>query len=184
MGRRAVVASAFPHFGEEDCLRGWNGSGTIFFSLCNLRCVFCQNWDISQKAAGAECPPGEIAELMLDAPGARLPQHQLRHARARRAPGPRGDRRRPSRAGCDLPIVYNTSAYDSVESLRLLDGVVDIYMPDFKFWERGDGPAAGQGEGLPGAGAGGDPGDAPTGRRAAVRRPTGWRGAGCWCGTW
>src|SRR5919108_4780366 len=55
-GRYAVVSSAFPHFGEEDCLRGWNGSGTIFFAHCNLRCVFCQNYDISQKAAGAECP--------------------------------------------------------------------------------------------------------------------------------
>src|ERR671927_356271 len=64
-GRHARVASAFPHFGEEDCLRGWNGSGTIFFSLCNLRCVFCQNWDISQQAAGAECPPEAIAERML-----------------------------------------------------------------------------------------------------------------------
>ena len=52
-GRYARVASAFAHFGEEDCLRGWNGSGTIFFSLCNLRCVFCQNWDISQQTVGA-----------------------------------------------------------------------------------------------------------------------------------
>ena len=60
-GRYAVVASAFPHFGEEDCLRGWNGSGTIFFGLCNLRCVFCQNWDISQRRRGRECAADEIA---------------------------------------------------------------------------------------------------------------------------
>src|SRR5271165_1238438 len=65
-GRYARVASAFAHFGEEDCLRGWNGSGTIFFSLCNLRCVFCQNWDISQQSVGSECPPEKLAELMLD----------------------------------------------------------------------------------------------------------------------
>src|SRR5262245_22591229 len=65
-GRYARVASAFPHFGEEDCLRGRYGSGTIFFSLCNLRCVFCQNWDISQQSVGAECPPERVAELLLD----------------------------------------------------------------------------------------------------------------------
>ena len=133
-GRYARVASAFPHFGEEDCLRGWNGSGTIFFSLCNLRCVFCQNWDISQKAAGAECPPGEIAGRMLalQRRGCHninfvTPEHvvpQVLEAIAEAVP-----------RGLELPIVYNTSSYDSVESLRLLEGVVDIYMPDFKFWE-------------------------------------------------
>src|SRR4030095_1757788 len=64
-GRQAIVASAFHHFGEEDCLRGWDGSGTIFFSLCNLRCVFCQNWDISQKREGREMTAKEIATLML-----------------------------------------------------------------------------------------------------------------------
>jgi putative pyruvate formate lyase activating enzyme len=134
-GRYARVASAFPHFGEEDCLRGWNGSGTIFFSLCNLRCVFCQNWDISQKSVGAECPPEKIAELMLALQDRGChninfvtPEHvapQVIEAIA--AAIPRGLR---------LPIVYNTSAYDSVASLKLLDGIVDIYMPDFKFWER------------------------------------------------
>jgi putative pyruvate formate lyase activating enzyme len=133
-GRYARVASAFPHFGEEDCLRGWNGSGTIFFSLCNLRCVFCQNWDISQQAAGAECPPEAIAERMLalQRRGCHninfvTPEHvvpQVLEAIAAAIP-----------RGLNLPIVYNTSAYDSVESLRLLDGVIDIYMPDFKFWE-------------------------------------------------
>jgi putative pyruvate formate lyase activating enzyme len=133
-GRFAHVASAFPHFGEEDCLRGSFGSGTIFFSLCNLRCVFCQNWDISQKAAGAECPPERIAELMLalQAQGCHninfvTPEHVVPQViEAVSAAVPRGLR---------LPIVYNTSAYDSVASLKLLDGIVDIYMPDFKFWE-------------------------------------------------
>src|SRR3990172_12090253 len=65
-GRNAYVASAFPHFGEEDCLRGWRGSGTIFFSFCNLKCVFCQNWDISQKEIGHEHSAGELAKLMLE----------------------------------------------------------------------------------------------------------------------
>ncbi len=134
-GRYARVSSAFPHFGEEDCLRGWNGSGTIFFGLCNLRCVFCQNWDISQQPAGNELPPDRIADVLLDlqARGCHninfvTPEHvapQVLEAIA--AAIPRGLR---------LPIVYNTSGYDSVESLKLLDGIVDIYMPDFKFWKR------------------------------------------------
>ena len=68
-GRHAIVASAFPHFGEEDCLRGWRGSGTIFFGLCNLRCVFCQNWDISQKKRGKECTAEEISTLMSSSGG-------------------------------------------------------------------------------------------------------------------
>lgn len=132
-GRHARVASAFPHFGEEDCLRGWNGSGTIFFCLCNLRCVFCQNWDISQQASGKEMPADEIAEVMLalQARGCHninfvTPEHvapQVVEAIAAAIP-----------KGLTLPIVYNTSAYDAVSSLRLMEGLVDIYMPDFKFW--------------------------------------------------
>jgi putative pyruvate formate lyase activating enzyme len=134
-GRYAVVSSVFPHFGEEDCIRGINGSGTIFFGLCNLRCVFCQNWDISQQRAGKECTGEEIARFML-----RLqelgchninfvtPEHvvpQVIEAIAAAVP-----------IGLNLPIVYNTSGYDQVSSLRLLDGLIDIYMPDFKFWKR------------------------------------------------
>jgi putative pyruvate formate lyase activating enzyme len=133
-GRYAIVASAFPHFGEEDCLRGWQGSGTIFFSLCNLRCSFCQNWDISQQRSGKECGPGEIAALMLSLQERGChninfvtPEHvapQVVEAIAVAGP-----------AGLRLPIVYNTSAYDALSSLRMLDGLIDIYMPDFKFWE-------------------------------------------------
>jgi putative pyruvate formate lyase activating enzyme len=125
-GRHAVVSSAFPHFGEEDCLRGWNGSGTIFFGLCNLRCVFCQ---------GCECTASQIADMMLalQERGCHninfvTPEHvapQVIEAIAAAVP-----------RGLSLPIVYNTSAYDSLSSLRLLDGLVDIYMPDFKFWSR------------------------------------------------
>ena len=134
-GRHAVVSSAFPHFGEEDCLRGHRGSGTIFFGLCNLRCVFCQNWDISQKRSGRELPAEHIAGMMLDLQERGChninfvtPEHvvpQVIEAIAAALP-----------RGLEVPIVYNTSAYDSVESLKLLDGLVDIYMPDFKFWHR------------------------------------------------
>ena len=133
-GRYAQVASYFPHFGEEDCLRGWRGSGTIFFSMCNLRCSFCQNWDISQAQRGQETPPDRLAAMMLElqARGCHninfvTPEHvvpQVLEALIFAVEG-----------GLRLPIVYNTSAYDSLTSLRLLDGVVDIYMPDFKLWD-------------------------------------------------
>lgn len=135
-GRHAVVSSAFPHMGEEDCLRGWNGSGTIFFAHCNLRCVFCQNYDISQgvrPGAGREASAAEIAALALALQGRGChninfvtPEHvvpQVLEALALAVDG-----------GLHVPIVYNTSAYDSVESVDLMDGVVDIYMPDFKLW--------------------------------------------------
>jgi putative pyruvate formate lyase activating enzyme len=133
IGRRAVVASAFPHFGEEDCLRGWRGSGTIFFSGCNLRCVFCQNFETSQLCEGTPLDAPRLAQAMLELQAAGChninfvtPEHvvpQLLEAL------PLAIER-----GLRLPLVYNTSAYDSLESLRLLDGVVDIYMPDFKLW--------------------------------------------------
>lgn len=133
-GRRPYVASAFHHFGEEDCLRGRNGSGTIFFSYCNLKCVFCQNWDISSREAGRELDAPQIAELMLrlQEEGCHninfvTPEHvapQLVEAIAVAVP-----------LGLTVPIVYNTSGYDAIASLRLMEGLVDIYMPDFKFWE-------------------------------------------------
>jgi putative pyruvate formate lyase activating enzyme len=133
IGRRAVVASHFPHFGEEDCLRGRRGSGTIFFSGCNLRCVFCQNHDISWEVRGEVVTPDRLAEMMLElqASGCHninwvTPEHvvpQILEAL------PLAFER-----GLELPIVYNTSAYDSLDSLRLLAGIVDVYMPDFKLW--------------------------------------------------
>ena len=134
-GRYAYVSSAFPHFGEEDCLRGSRGSGTIFFARYNLRCVFCQNWDISQdKSAGEEVTPRQLAGLMLalQAKGCHninfvTPEHvvpQILEA----LPG-------AIEGGLRLPLVYNTSAYDALSSLALMDGVVDIYMPDFKYWD-------------------------------------------------
>ena len=134
-GRYAMVSSAFAHLGEEDCLRGWRGSGTIFFGGCNLRCVFCQNWNISQQATGKICTAEELARLMLalQEQGCHninlvTPEHvapQVIEALAVAVP-----------AGLHLPVVYNTSAYDALSSLQLLDGLIDIYMPDFKFWTR------------------------------------------------
>jgi putative pyruvate formate lyase activating enzyme len=135
IGRQAVVASYFPHFGEEDCLRGRNGSGTVFFSGCNLRCVFCQNHDISWEVRGERATPQRLASMMLElqAIGCHninwvTPEHvvpQILEALPHAVAG-----------GLDLPIVYNTSSYDSLDSLRLMEGVVDVYMPDFKVWTR------------------------------------------------
>jgi putative pyruvate formate lyase activating enzyme len=135
IGRQAVVASCFPHFGEEDCLRGRNGSGTIFFSGCNLRCVFCQNHDISWEVRGERTTPERLASMMLElqAIGCHninwvTPEHvvpQILEALPHAVAG-----------GLELPIVYNTSSYDSLDSLRLMEGVVDLYMPDFKVWTR------------------------------------------------
>jgi putative pyruvate formate lyase activating enzyme len=133
-GRYAVVSSHFPHFGEEDCLRGWNGSGTIFFGWCNLRCVFCQNYDTSWEGQGHTVKEDELAAMMLrlEERGCHninfvTPEHvvpQILEAL------PLAVER-----GLRLPLVYNTSAYDSLDSIELMDGVVDIYMPDFKFWD-------------------------------------------------
>jgi putative pyruvate formate lyase activating enzyme len=136
-GRYAVVSSWFPHFGEEDCLRGWRGSGTIFFGHCNLRCVFCQNYDISQAirpgAVSPGHPPEQIAGMMLDLQDRGChninfvtPEHVV--PQVIEAVAVAADR------GLRLPIVYNTSAYDSLESIAQMDGIVDIYMPDFKCW--------------------------------------------------
>ena len=133
-GRLAIVSSHFPHHGEESCLSGWQGSGTIFFAGCNLRCVFCQNFDISWQVCGTPVPPRALAAMMLElqAQGCHninfvTPEHvapQIVEALPLAIEG-----------GFRLPLVYNTSAYDSLESLALMDGLVDIYMPDFKYWD-------------------------------------------------
>ncbi len=132
VGREAIVASYGAHFGEEDVLRGWRGSGTVFFSGCNLRCVYCQNYDISQFVSGQAVDAAQLAEIFLEVQregchnlNLVTPSHvvaQILEALAIAVPH-----------GLRLPIVYNTSGYDSVATLRLLDGVVDIYMPDVKY---------------------------------------------------
>lgn len=137
-GRDAVVSSAFAHHGEEACLRGTRGSGTIFFAHCNLRCVFCQNFDISQGIAASEgegLPAEGIARLMLrlQLDGCHnvnfvTPEHVV--PQVLEAVEIAVER------GLEVPIVYNTSAYDAHESLDLMDGVVDVYMPDLKTLSR------------------------------------------------
>ena len=132
IGAEAVVASAGPHFGEESVLIGQGGSGTIFFAGCNLKCVFCQNYDISHSDTGVVTSPAELAQLMLglEARGCEninfvTPTHvavqiaeAIKLARQQKL---------------SLPIVYNCGGYESLKTLKGLAGLVDIYMPDFKF---------------------------------------------------
>ncbi|HTP53068.1 MAG TPA: radical SAM protein [Anaeromyxobacteraceae bacterium] len=132
VGARAVVHGAFPHFGEERCLSGSAGSGTIFFSGCNLRCDYCQNWETSQEGEGREVAPGELAATMLDLQRQGChnvnlvsPSHVV--AQVLEAVALAADQ------GLRVPLVYNTGGYDASEALALLDGVVDIYMPDLKY---------------------------------------------------
>jgi len=134
-GRQAVVASYCPHFGEEAPLTGSGGSGTIFFSGCSLGCAFCQNYEISHGCEGTAVNDVQLAAIMLDLQRQGChninfvtPSHvvpQILEALAIAA-----------EQGLCIPLVYNTSAYDRESTLGLLDGIVDIYMPDFKFWSR------------------------------------------------
>ncbi len=135
-GMRARVSSYNPHLGEEDPLRGWRGSGTIFFTRCNLRCQYCQNHDISQTDAGREVEPQELAAIMLELQACGChninfvsPSHVVAQILAALALA--------ARAGLRLPLVYNTGGYDSMSALKLLDGVIDIYMPDMKYAHTG-----------------------------------------------
>ncbi|MBU0969048.1 MAG: radical SAM protein [Proteobacteria bacterium] len=135
-GKKAVVASFSPHFGEEPQLVGVNGSGTLFFSHCNLKCIFCQNYEISVQGQGQAATAGQIASIMLylqrrNCHNINLvtPSHvvpQILEAVEIAAAG-----------GLTIPLVYNCSGYESLETLELLKDVIDIYLPDFKFWEPG-----------------------------------------------
>lgn len=133
-GLQALVASYHAHFGEESCLVGTYGSGTIFFANCNLACIFCQNWDISQMPNGHEVTPEELADMMirLQQKGCHninfvSPTHVV-HAIIEALPF-------AIERGLTIPLVYNSGGYDSVETLQLLDGIFDIYMPDFKYMD-------------------------------------------------
>ncbi|KAJ5101999.1 pyruvate formate lyase activating enzyme [Penicillium alfredii] len=130
----AKVNVIAPHRGEEPCIQGYHGSGSVFFSGCSLRCVFCQNHDIAHQRNGFDLTPEELAEwyvklqqigkvhnINLVTPEHVVPQVALSILTARDM-------------GLRLPILYNTSSFDSLDSLRLLDGLVDIYLPDFKVW--------------------------------------------------
>ena len=131
-GALARVAAANLHFGEEPCLTGTRGSGTVFFSGCNLACDFCQNFPLSQYGQGVDRTPGEIAGmfLALERRGAHninlvTPSHvipQILHSLALARSG-----------GLSVPVVYNSNGYDEPEMLRLLEGWIDIYLPDMKY---------------------------------------------------
>ena len=131
-GADAIVHSHGPHHGEEDPLSGWCGSGTIFFSWCNLRCVYCQNWEISRNGTGLQVRGAELASIMLELQDKGChninlvsPSHVVAQVLEAMLIA--------SKRGLRLPLVYNTGGYDSLESLGLLDGVIDIYMPDMKY---------------------------------------------------
>ncbi len=133
-GRKASVSSSGPHHGEERCLSGNSGSGTIFFTHCNLRCVFCQNYDISLLGHGGQLESEDLARMMLRLQDQGChninlvtPSHVVPQILEALVPA--------VEQGLRLPIVYNTGGYDHPDTLRLLDGVVDIYMPDLKFWD-------------------------------------------------
>ena len=131
-GLLAQVSCYGPHHGEEKPLRGWRGSGTIFFSCCNLRCVFCQNADISQEGSGNEVTSEELAAIMLSLQ--RLGCHNINLVSPSHVvPQILEAVLIAAQADLYLPLVYNTGGYDSLEMLDLLDGVIDIYMPDMKY---------------------------------------------------
>ena len=131
-GRYAIVADYFPHRGEEKPIRGKRGSGTVFFSYCNMRCVYCQNYTISHLGEGEELRPEELAEVFLKLQ--RLGCHNINLVSPSHVvPQILQALYIAVKGGLRIPIVYNTSSYDSLESLRLLDGIVDIYLADFKY---------------------------------------------------
>ncbi|KAI1099886.1 hypothetical protein F4804DRAFT_320447 [Jackrogersella minutella] len=136
IGQDVKVNVIAPHFGEEPCIQGHNGSGSVFFSGCNLRCTFCQNHDIAHQRNGFDLTPealaqwyiklqdvGHVHNINLTTPEHVVPQVALSILAARDL-------------GLKIPIVYNTSAFDSLASLELMDGLVDIYLPDFKVWNK------------------------------------------------
>ncbi|MBI2299177.1 MAG: radical SAM protein [Armatimonadetes bacterium] len=136
LGSAAVVASHGPHFGEEPPLVGWGGSGAVFFSGCNLHCVFCQNHDISQSAHGETVEADRLAGIFLELQTRGChnlnlvsPTHVVAAILAALALA--------SERGLHLPVVYNCGGYESLDTLALLDGLVDIYMPDFKYGVEG-----------------------------------------------
>jgi putative pyruvate formate lyase activating enzyme len=118
--------------GEEDPLRGWRGSGTIFFSSCNLRCQYCQNYDISQASYGQAVDAAGLARIMLELQRAGC--HNINFVTPSHVvPQIITGVLEAARMGLEIPLVYNTGGYDSLETLKLLDGIIDIYMPDMKY---------------------------------------------------
>ena len=131
---RAVVYSHHPHYGEELPLVGRRGSGTLFFSHCNLRCVFCQNWPIAHEGRGREISDDALAEMMLDLQ--RIGCHNINLVTPTHfMPNILNATRKALHQGLRLPLCYNTGGYERVEIIRLLDGIVDIYLPDLKYMD-------------------------------------------------
>lgn len=127
-----VVYGAHPHFGEEMPLVGHGGSGTIFFSNCNLRCIFCQNWPISHEGEGKVLRDEDVADMMMKLQ--KMGCHNINLVTPTHVmPNILNATRIALKKGLTLPLVYNTSGYERIEILKLLDGVVDIYMPDMKY---------------------------------------------------
>ena len=132
VGGEVIVSSYGPHFGEEAPLVGKHGSGTIFFAYCNLQCTYCQNYTISQLGEGTTVSQQQLADMMLSLQTRGChninlvsPTHVVPHIMV--------VLELAVTRGLNIPIVYNTGGYDSLETLRLLDGIVDIYMPDMKY---------------------------------------------------
>jgi putative pyruvate formate lyase activating enzyme len=131
-GERALVCSYHPHFGEEAPLVGTRGSGTIFFTWCNLKCQYCQNYEISQLGEGREVEPEQLAAMMLHLQ--EMGCHNINFVSPTHVvPQILAGVLIAAEAGLRIPLVYNTGGYDSLKTLALLDGVFDIYMPDMKY---------------------------------------------------
>lgn len=133
MGAQPVVARAALHFWEEPCISGEKGSGTVFFSGCNLRCVFCQNQEISRGQAGKEISTDRLSEIFLELQDKGAHNINLVTG-VLFIPSIAEALKQAKTKGLQIPVVYNCGGYESVEALRLLEGLVDIYLPDFKYW--------------------------------------------------
>lgn len=133
VGEKIIVAFWGPHHGEEPPISGTSGSGTVFFSFCNLRCLFCQNYQISQEGQGEEISADALADIFVSlqdrnchninlvSPTPYIPHIITALGRAKKK-------------GLSIPVVYNTNGYESMDSLKRLNGLIDIYLPDFKYW--------------------------------------------------
>ena len=133
-GSELMISSAFPHFGEEPPLVGHHGSGTIFLTHCNLRCIFCQNYDISHQGRGDRITALDMARVMVKLQ--EMGCHNINFVTPTHyAPQITASLPKAVEMGLRLPIVYNCSGYESIEVIRLLEGIVDIYMPDVKYMD-------------------------------------------------